>query len=191
MQMQCHHTDSLKPSYLCVLPLFINSFRQCPRARINQCASSTSDALNWSSLPVFMFLNIMLLLCSFSLPGFYMHDNTQCLEILKNINEQYLHTIFSFLLTNAHKAMQTQLSLSQLAAQYRQKRFMVRVGVFSWLSYHLSKKSNSDAAAADVVFLWSLRSEDMTIMIYNSDYDVQLQLWCTTWHVLCLHPECL
>jgi len=70
-------TDSRNPSYLCVMPLFMRSLRQCPRARINHCASSTSSALNWSSLPVFMFLNIMLLLCSFSLPGFYRHSNAQ------------------------------------------------------------------------------------------------------------------
>jgi len=72
------HTDSLKPSYLCALPLFMRSLRQCPRARISHCASSTSDALNWSNFPVFIFLNMILLLWSFNLPGFCttMHQNS-------------------------------------------------------------------------------------------------------------------
>jgi len=31
-------TDSRNPSYLCVMPLFMRSLRQCPWARINHCA---------------------------------------------------------------------------------------------------------------------------------------------------------
>ena len=63
-------TVSLNPSYLWMLPLLSTSFRQCPLARFSHWHLSNSELWNWSTLPVLLFLKIMLLRCSFNRPGF-------------------------------------------------------------------------------------------------------------------------